>query len=61
MFSVCDEPKLISSLENQEKIYGKIHKLNDVLNQLFQRWINNLSLLREIAVAIIQFGNKNYR
>ncbi|CAF1535021.1 unnamed protein product [Rotaria magnacalcarata] len=55
--SVCDEPKLISSLENQEKIYGKIHKLNDALNQLFQRWINNLSLLREIAVAIIQFDS----
>jgi len=28
-----------------------------VLNELFQRWTNNLSQLREIAVAIIQFGN----
>ncbi len=56
-FSVCDEPKGNSTSENQEKIYEKINKLNDVLNQLFQKWAKNLSQLREIAVAIIQFGN----
>ncbi len=53
-FSVCDEPKGNSSSENQEKIYGKINKLNDVLNQLFQRWANNLSQIRELSAAIIQ-------
>ncbi len=56
-FSVCDESIVNSSSENQEKITEKINKLNNVLNELFQRWTNNLSQLREIAVAIIQFGN----
>jgi hypothetical protein len=61
-FSVCDESIVNSSSENQEKITEKINKLNNVLNELFQRWTNNLSQLREIAVAIIQFGNyKNMR
>ncbi|CAF4685473.1 unnamed protein product [Rotaria sp. Silwood1] len=55
--SVYDEPKFNSSQENQENIYEKINELNDVLNQLFQRWANNLSQLREIAVAIIQFDS----
>jgi len=57
LFSVCDESIVNSSSENQEKITEKINKLNNVLNELFQRWANNLSQLREIAVAIIQFGN----
>jgi hypothetical protein len=56
LFSVCDEPKVTSSSDNQEKIYTKIQALNDVLNQLFQRWATNLSHLREISVAMIQFG-----
>ncbi|CAF0987223.1 unnamed protein product [Rotaria sordida] len=55
--SVCDEPNFNSSSENQEKLYEKINKLNVVLNQLFQQWANNLSQLREIAVAIIQFDS----
>jgi transcription termination factor NusB len=55
-FSVCDEPKANNLSENQERIYEKINKLNDILNQLFQQWAKNLSQLREIAVAIIQFG-----
>ncbi|CAF2503635.1 unnamed protein product [Rotaria sp. Silwood2] len=55
--SVCDEPKSNTSSENQETIYEKINKLNNVLNQLFQRWANNLSQLRETAVAIIQFDS----
>ncbi|CAF1431644.1 unnamed protein product [Adineta steineri] len=53
--SVCDEPKMSSSSDNQEKICEKINKLNDVLNQLFQRWAQNLSQLREIAAEIIQY------
>ncbi len=61
MFSsgVCDEPKGNSSSENQEKIYEKIDKLNDVLNQLFQRWANNLSQIRELSSAIIQFTHSS--
>ncbi len=57
--SVCDEPKVNSSSESQEKIYEKIHKLNDILNQLFQKWANNLSQLRELSVGIIQFNHSS--
>ena len=56
---MCDEPKGNSSSENQEKIYEKIDKLNDVLNQLFQRWANHLSQLRELSAAIIQFTHSS--
>lgn len=54
--SVCDEPTSDSSSSsaNQEKIYEKISKLNNILNELFQKWANNLSQLRELSVAIIQ-------
>lgn len=58
-YSVCDEPEGNSSSETQEKLYEKIHKLNDILNQLFQRWANNLSQLRELSVAIIQFSHSS--
>ncbi len=57
--SVCDEPKVNSSSESQEKIYEKIHKLNDILNKLFQKWANNLSELRELSVGIIQFNHSS--
>lgn len=57
-FSVCDEPNVTSSSDNQAKIQTKIQALNDVLKQLFQRWAKNLSHLREISVAMIQFGEE---
>lgn len=55
--SVCDEARVTSASDSQEKIHEKIHRLNDILTQLFQRWATNLSHLRELSAAVIQMGN----
>lgn len=52
--SICDEPQVETSSENQQNLYERIGKLNENLHEFLRQWSQNICQLREISVAIIQ-------